>query len=112
MFVAQIQQLKMADTKLKYNIQAKVSLLPREIRISDLLKVLEKHGIVKGTFYRDSKVKSDSDFSIPTDRLQIYAKVFGCSLDELMNHGVEKIKSIHQELLSKKGKKKIKSGLA
>lgn len=97
------------EKKLKYNIKAQIDLLPREVKVKDLLKILAKHGIEKVTFYRDQKIKADSDFSIPVDRLNVYAHVFDVTMQELINTDV-KIKSIHQELLSKKSK--IKTPLA
>ena len=98
-------------TKFKYAINHYLNLIPREVSMGDILKILEKHGVNKITFYRDRNLTIKSESSIPSDRLVIYSKLFECSIDDLLNSEVS-IKSIHQELLSKKSSKKLKHGLS
>lgn len=79
----------------KYKINDQIGQLPREISINDLVAHIGKHGISRDEFYRDRAIKFGSDKSIPSDRLMIYAKVFDCSTEELMNHEVN-AKSIRE----------------
>lgn len=105
----------MAFVKYKYNINQQISLLPRHILIRDIERLLEKEGISRDTFYRDRNLNPKSETSIPTDRLQKYANLFECSLDDLITTQVKKGKSIREQLLKEpreKKPKKINSGLS
>ena len=93
-------------SKLKYTLTKQISLLPRHIKLVDLENELQKVGISKSTFSRDLKIKATDKTSIPSDRLDAYAIIFGCTANELKNYEV-KGKSIHQLL-----GKKIKTGLS
>ncbi len=91
----------MSKSKFKYHIQHQISLLPREISISHVEKTLLKdHGINRDAFYRDRNITIDSDASIPSDRLDAYAVVFGVTADELKNYKI-KGKSLIEKFSSK-----------
>lgn len=100
----------MVTDKFKYRINYQISLLPRSITIMQLVKVVEQKGISQDTFYRDRKIAKGSKQSIPGDRLMIYAKLFDCTLDDLLTTEV-KGKSIRQQLAGPKVRK-IKNGLS
>jgi hypothetical protein len=79
--------MPMNKSKFKYNINHYISLLPREISIGNIEEVLLKsHGITRDAFYRDRNILISEPSSIPTDRLDAYAILFGCSTDELKNY--------------------------
>lgn len=92
--------------KLKYNLNHKISLLPRGIYIEDIITLLEKHGISRDMFYRDRKIEAGSDQSIPSDRLDAYALVLGCTADDLKNYQVK-----GKSILEVHNKSKIKTNL-
>jgi len=93
--------------KHKYSINKQVDSLPRTMTINDLVKHLELAGISRNEFYSDRNIAYGSNKSIPSDRLFIYAKVFDCLIDELLNQEV-KAKSIREQRI----KSKTKSPLA
>jgi hypothetical protein len=85
----------MTKPKYKYNINHHISLLPRAISIAQFEEILRKdHGITRDSFYRDRNIQLSSDTSIPSDRLEVYAGLFGVSVDELKNYEVKKIKPL------------------
>jgi hypothetical protein len=93
----------------KYKINDYIHALPRTISIGRLQKVLQnEHGISSDTFYRDRAIKSDDEFSIPSDRMDVYAGVFGCKVDDLKNFTTKKIKPLHERKLSSGEKSIIK----
>lgn len=100
----------MNKLEFKYKINYQVSQLPRELAIGDIVSLLEKYGISKDQFYRDRKILIKSSTSITTDRLMIYAKIFDCSINELLNTQVQNVKSIRSHL--KPPKSKFNSGLS
>jgi hypothetical protein len=106
-----MQYSTMAKVKFKYAINHHLNLIPREVSIDDILKILKKHGINKVTFYRDRNLTDKSESSIPSDRLVVYSKLFDCTLDDLLNYDI-KVASIQQRLNKKHGVKKIKNGLS
>jgi len=93
--------------KLKYKLNDKVKELPRSISMADLLKILAKNGISRDSFYRDRNISINDKNSIPSDRLDVYAIVFGCTTDELKNYS-PKGKSILEVIAAKS---KLKTGL-
>ena len=99
--------------KFKYNINHLISLMPRHIAISDLETLLrETHGISRGTFYSDRNITIDSESSIPLDRLETYATVFGCTVEHLLNYKPKKGKSIIQVMSEKSERSKsVRTGL-
>lgn len=77
----------MSTKKFKYNINHHISLLPREISIGNIEEVLLKsYGITRDAFYRDRNFLISEPGSIPTDRLDAYAILFGVTTDELKNY--------------------------
>jgi hypothetical protein len=81
--------------KLKYLINHFIDLQPRSVGIELMANVLEReHKISRSTFLRDRNIKFESDNSIPTDRLEVYASLFGVAPDELKNYPVKKIKPL------------------
>jgi hypothetical protein len=100
----------MAETILKYKINEQIETLPRQISIAEVVTLLERNGIPRHTFFRDRKIEIDSESSIPTDRLQIYAKFFDCQLEDLLNTQVN-VKSIRAQI-SKTKSGKFKTGLS
>ncbi len=79
----------------KYNIDQQIGLLPREVAVADIIKHLEQCGVTRDDFYRDRRIPYGSAKSISAYRLQIYAQVFDCSIDDLQNHQI-KAKSIRE----------------
>lgn len=79
--------------KFKYHINHFISLLPKTITIASIEHVLKaEHGISRDTFYRDRNLLVDDDFSIPSERLDIYAALLGVTSDELKNYKIKKTK--------------------
>lgn len=75
----------------KYTINALILAQPREKSITWMTKQLAKEGIAERTFFRDKAItKSEAD-DIPGERLHVYAKFFGVTVDELFNYS-KKIK--------------------
>lgn len=63
--------------------------------IGDFTRILAtEHGISERTFYRDKKIKAGSTFSIPMDRLQTYADLFGVDIADLTNAKRKRVKPI------------------
>lgn len=91
----------------KYKIQEQVEKLPRFVTMAHLLKELERHGITSSTFYRDRDISKTSPTSIPSDRLDAYAVVFGCTIEDLKNYTITG-KSIHEVMAQPK---KLKTSL-
>lgn len=76
--------------KFKYNINHQISLLPRQISIENVAELLEQeHGISKSTFNRDRFLTIGDSTSIPVDRLDVYAALFGVASDSLKNYKVD-----------------------
>lgn len=95
--------------QLKYKIKQFVDQLPRSISIGSLRDILKKeHGISSDTFYRDCSLSIDDDFSIPSDRMDVYAALLSCTVDELKNFTSKKIKPLSQRKLSPTAKSVIK----
>lgn len=91
----------------KYNINQQIGLLPfKKNLIDQLITHLAKHDVTRNEFYADRSIPFGSDKSIPHDRLYIYATVFDCTVDDLVNHEV-KATSFRETL----GEKKIKTTL-
>jgi hypothetical protein len=77
----------MSKPKFKYHINHHISLLPRAMSIGMLQSILKKdHGIARVTFYRDRNMLIDDPSSIPSDRLDIYAALFGVRPEEPKNY--------------------------
>ena len=89
--------------KHKYALNEQVNSLPRSNSINELIAHLEDAGISRNEFYADRNIEYGSEKSIPSDRLLIYAKVFDCSLDDLLNQEV-KAKSFRQHVQKVKTK--------
>lgn len=88
--------------KPKYNINAYLAELPSRITINDICDQLRKdHGITYDTFNRDRKIKATDVKSIPSDRLQVYAGLFDCSIEDLINTK-KKVKPIIKSSLAKR----------
>ncbi len=101
---------KMASQKFKYNINHQISLMPRHISIDSLVKILSnEHGITRDTFYRDRNLTLVDTFSIPSDRMDIYAALFNCTVDDLKNFTSKKIKPLADRKLSKTQKAVVKA---
>ena len=107
--MAKVIQLKKQrfTPKHKYALNEQVESLPRSRAIAELVEHLENAGISRSEFYSDRNIEYGSDKSIPSDRLLIYAKVFDCNLEDLLNQEV-KAKSFRQQVQ----KVKTKSPLA
>ena len=77
------------STKLKYHISHFIALQPRRLKIGDIEKILtEEHHISRDTFYRDRNITLKDSNSIPSERLDIYAALFGVTAEELKNYSV------------------------
>lgn len=77
-----------ARPEFKYNFDYQLKLLPRGVKIENVIEHLVKLNINRDVFYRDRKIPFGSAKSIPSDRLMIYAQVFDCSHEDLMNHKI------------------------
>lgn len=91
--------------KYKYALEEQLDMLPRHMTIAEVEEHLKKHEISRDAFYSDRRITFGSKSSIPSDRLFIYAKVFDCPVQDLLNQEI-KAKSIRQKNL------KLKTGLA
>ena len=81
------------------------------MKIADIEKILwDEHKISRDTFWRDRNIKLKGTSSIPTDRLDVYAALFGITPDELKNYEV-KIKSLTERTAADKSIAKSISGL-
>jgi len=87
--------------KLKYNIQAHLDELPARVKISDIAAMLATYKISYDTFARDKKILATDRTSIPSDRLQVYAGLFDCSIEDLINTK-KKVKPIVKKSLAKR----------
>lgn len=81
----------------KYNIEQQLGLIPRSVTIETVIKYLESFGVTRDDFYRDRRIPYGSSKSISADRLQIYAQVFDCSIEDLQNQPV-KARSIREAI--------------
>ena len=78
-------------------LKEKLDALPKSLSSAKvILPLLEKYGIGSATFYRDLKAQS-----IPSDRLQVYAGILGCDVDDLLN-SYSKITPLTKSKLAKK----------
>jgi hypothetical protein len=93
--MAETQQTgKRTPLKIKYDN------LPRHIVFEkDVLPLLEKASITRDTFYRDMKINGSA---IPHIRLQVYAGLFDCSIDELIDSYVKVKPIIKRPSIAKK----------
>lgn len=81
--------------KFKYNINHYISIQPRAITVAKIEDILEKeHGISRSTFQRDRSMALDSEQSIPSDRLDIYAALFSVTVEELKNYTLKRVKPL------------------
>ncbi len=96
----------MSKTKLKYHINRQIGLLPRAISIKAFHDILRsQHNITRDAFYRDRNIEWGSDNSIPSDRLEVYAGLFGVTVDDLKNYDVPKIKPLAERKIKPLSKK-------
>ncbi len=85
--------------KLKYLINQKID---RNIGVESISKLLQKqHGISRSTFHRDRNIKLADDGSIPISRLEVYAALFDCTVDELKNYKTKRINPLKRKPLTK-----------
>lgn len=95
--------------KFKYKINHYISVQPREITVSKIEEILMKeHGISRSTFQRDRSMPVNSEQSIPSDRLDVYAQLFGITVDELKNYTLKRIKPLVERQPSELMQKVIK----
>ena len=76
----------MAEIKYKYNINRFINDLPKSKNTEWVIAELEKEEIKARTFFRDKAIEVGDEEDIPSERLLIYAKFFGVTLDELFNY--------------------------
>jgi hypothetical protein len=87
----------MAEKKFKYKINEHILVLPRHITVGSIEKILKKdHGISRAAFYRDRNVELDDAYSIPSERLDIYASLFGVTIEDMKNYTSKKIKPLFE----------------
>lgn len=95
--ISNLKPTEKMKQKFKYNINHYISIQPREITISKIEDILEnEHSISRSTFLRDRSMPLNSDQSIPSDRLDIYAALFGVTLDELKNYTLKRVKPLNE----------------
>lgn len=88
------------NSRFKYSINEKLDQLPRRITIQKIEAILKNdYGISRDTFYRDRNMQVDDPGSIPSERLDIYAALFGVTPDELKNYTVS-VKPLSERKLS------------
>jgi hypothetical protein len=91
--------------KFKYNLNHQIGRLQYKANlIQQLVDHLAPYGITRNEFYSDRKIPLGSKKSITSDRLMIYAQVFECTIDQLVNEPI-KAKSI-REVISPKRRRK------
>lgn len=76
----------------KYKIeQLRIEELPSSVSKLAILEklLLEEHGITQNEFYRDRNCLQTDEFSIPGDRLAVYAQLFGTTIEDLMNQPIK-----------------------
>ena len=100
--VIPISKRRKAKPKYKYSLNEQVGALPRTTVIGDVVKHLEAYGISRNEFYADRKIPFGAKSSIPSDRLFIYARVFDCNVEDLLNHDIPQAESIRQKRLKVK----------
>lgn len=84
-----LHKSKIAPTY-KYRLQELINELPKGLKISVLEKLLLRDfGITQNEFYRDRTARYGSDFSIPDDRMQVYAQIFDVTVDDLRNQNIK-----------------------
>lgn len=88
-------------TKLKYNINHYLDELPARIKMAQIADLIKPYKITYATFNRDRQIESTDSTSIPSDRLQVYAGLFGCTIDDLINTK-KKVKPIVKNTLTKR----------
>lgn len=81
----QIKLHKKKNPVYKYAINEQLDMLPRTMKTKEVLEHLKQFGITRNEFYADRNIAWGSEKAIPSDRLIKYAKVFDCTLEELMN---------------------------
>lgn len=92
----------------KYNINQQIGLLPfKKNLIQEVIEHLAKYGITRNEFYADRAIPFGSEKSISSDRLMIYAKVFDCTTEDLVNHEIN-ARSIREVMDGKKVKSSLK----
>lgn len=85
-----LHERKIAPTY-KYRLQELLNELPKSVgKLSVIEKLLlNEHGITQNEFYRDRTAPYGSSFSIPHDRIVVYAQLFGVTPEDLMNHTIK-----------------------
>lgn len=78
----------------KYTLNALIDDLPNRISIDSITNLLAKdYGISRDTFFRHRRISYGSDEAISGDHLEIYAGLFGVSVDRLKTE-TKKVKSL------------------
>jgi len=88
--------------KLKYRIQEIEDQLPKLIKTSDIIGSLKDNGVSYNTYNRDKKISVKDAMSIPHDRLQIYAGLFNCDVNDLINNIIKTKPIVNAKNLTKK----------
>jgi len=78
----------------KYKLDAFINKLPRTVSVKALCTTLDKKGVSRDTFFRDRRIEAKSEKSISEKRLSIYAQLFKCTIDDLLNYKPRKFKSL------------------
>lgn len=89
----------MSELKFKYKINELINSLPKSKNTTWIITELEKEGIASRTFFRDKSIKVGDEEDIPSERLLIYSKFFGVTLDELFNY-TKKVKPAEERKAS------------
>lgn len=76
----------MARQKFKYNINHFISLLPKAQTMEWISMELEKEGIPPRTFFRDKSILPKESHDISAERLLIYARFFGVTLEQMYGY--------------------------
>jgi hypothetical protein len=100
-----IKKVAKQRPKYKYTLEDQLHMLPRNLTVKAVELHLKEFGITRDSFYDDRRILFGSDFSIPSDRLFIYAKVFDCPIQDLLNQEVNAT-SIRQKNV------KLKTGMS
>lgn len=98
-------------TEYKYKLNEIIGELPRTRTIEQIVVELEKEGIPERTFFRDKGLRKTETGTIGSDRLMIYSKFFGVTIESLYNY-TSKVKPLTDRKMSDVEKKVInKTGL-
>lgn len=95
--------------KPKYLLDHYIGQQPQSLGIEGIIKILEnEHNISRSTFHRDRAIDLSDETSIPLDRMDVYAGLFGVTINDLKNYVSKPIKPLSERKQSQLAKSIIK----